>query len=1044
MKVRGWSIDGFGLSHDFTVSNLPDGLTVLYGANEVGKSTLLELLRRVLFGMPPDSSASCLAPLPGRPHRARVTIAAGAEQLVIERVLDRPAPPRLRRPDGRAIDAGELPRLLGGADARLFRAVFTCTLADLQSLAGLDAEGVRDALFSASLAGASRSARAAVQALHARAATCLDGDGTAQINRLIGELNGLRPRLNDARRAALAYDEQLAAADRAAAAVAAQHALLAARRAARARDEALLRAWPAWQALQATRAGLAGIEPVEDVPADVEAELRAATGRLAAAQGAVQTLRSEQAEVERLAAAPSVPAVAEAEVEALSADLPLHRFQLAMLPGARARCADAEQQLAGRLRRAGADWSVERLRAWGGDAGERDRVRDWQARLRAAGERIHQARWQWETARTACEAARRERDLTVAEVAAHPSLAPEEIAQQRQILGEIRAAIEEMLARRARGEATVQALQEREHALQVLEAGREPPPPGWLAPLFGGAAVAGGLAVVWAVGTGAPLAGLGAFGVAALSGAAARWALQWRRAHAQRQAQRQIGRRAVHSEIEAARRTRDAEWHRAAQLAERIARQAQQLGLSRIPSAIELAARERAIDDAAMAAARMAAACARLAELESLLRQRVAEEASRAAEAAAAAAASASLEAEWSAWAAAAGFSADAAPEAVLDRVAILEAAEAALATFDTAMREVDQIESVVATWEARARAALESAGAERGQPLAGHALIERVLALRLRRPGEALRRTRHAELDGALRARLQAAEAEVERCRQHVASVFAAAGARDEADLLRRRGLAERRRSLQRAIAEQERAVRERLGDEQTLAVLTTGALETWQQRAAAADEEVGELEQDLYQRVAEQRELRAACRAAEESADVASLEIEWTALMAELGDAVREWRVLAAAEGLIDDARQAFERTRQPAVLRAASSAFTAVTGGRYERVAQDDVGERLVVVEPGGRRKQVGSELSRGTTEQLYLSIRLGLAQEFNRRGVALPLLLDDVLVNFDPERARAMAEVLGAFAREQQVLFATCHPGTRDLLVEHGHADRLIEL
>ena len=925
--------------------------------------------------------------------------------------------------------------------------MFTCTLADLQSLAALDVEGVRDALFSASLAGAGRSARAAVQALRARAATRLDGDGTAPINRLIGELNALRPRLNGARRAALAYGDQLAAADRAAAAVTVQRGLLAARRAARSRDEALLHAWPAWQALQTARAELAGIEPVEDVPAGVETELRAATRRLGAAQDAVQALRSEQAEAERLADTLSVPAVTEAEVEALYADLPLHRFRLAMLPGARAHCTDSEHQLADRLRQAGADWSAERLRTWGGAGGERDRVRDWQARLRAAGERTHQAHGQWETARTVCDAARREHALTAAEVAAHAALGPEEIAQQRQLLGEIRMATEEMIAHRARGEAIVQGLQEREHALQALEAGREPTPPRWLAPLFRGVAVAAGSAVVWAAGTGAPLAGLGAFGVAALAGAATSWAVQRRRTHAQRQEQRQAERRTLRSEMEAARRARDTEWHRAAQLAEQIARHAQQIGLSRAPSATELAARERGIDDATMGAADAAAARAHLAELESLLRQREAENETRAAEALAAVAAQKSVEAEWSAWTAAAGFSAAAAPEAVLDRVAVIEAAEAALAALDAATREVGQTESAVAAWEARGRAALDSAGAEGEGRLAGHALIERVLALRRRLQDEAPRRARRDELIGEMRARasrLQAAEAEAERCRQDVALVLAAAGASDEAALLRRRGLAERRRSLQRAIVEQERALRERLGDEDALAVLAAGTVEAWQQRAADADEEIGALEQDLDQRVAEQQQLRAACRAAEESAEVASLESEWAALMAELGDAVREWRVLAAAEGLIDAARQAFEHTRQPAVLRAASSAFAAVSGGRYERVEQDDAAEGLVVVEPGGRRKPGASELSRGTAEQLYLSIRLGLAQEFSRRGVVLPLLLDDVLVNFDPERARAMAEVLGAFAREQQVLFVTCHPATRDLLVQHGQAARLLEL
>jgi len=51
---------------------------------------------------------------------------------------------------------------------------------------------------------------------------------------------------------------------------------------------------------------------------------------------------------------------------------------------------------------------------------------------------------------------------------------------------------------------------------------------------------------------------------------------------------------------------------------------------------------------------------------------------------------------------------------------------------------------------------------------------------------------------------------------------------------------------------------------------------------------------------------------------------------------------------------------------------------------------------------------------------------------------------VLVNFVPERARAMAAVLGDFARSHQVLFFTCHPAMRDLLLAGGQAARVVEL
>ena len=75
----------------------------------------------------------------------------------------------------------------------------------------------------------------------------------------------------------------------------------------------------------------------------------------------------------------------------------------------------------------------------------------------------------------------------------------------------------------------------------------------------------------------------------------------------------------------------------------------------------------------------------------------------------------------------------------------------------------------------------------------------------------------------------------------------------------------------------------------------------------------------------------------------------------------------------------------------------------------------------------------ELSRGTAEQLYLCVRLGLVAELSRTRVPLPVVMDDVLVNFDDERAAAMARVLAGFAAHHQLFFFTCNRRTRDLLV-----------
>ena len=122
---------------------------------------------------------------------------------------------------------------------------------------------------------------------------------------------------------------------------------------------------------------------------------------------------------------------------------------------------------------------------------------------------------------------------------------------------------------------------------------------------------------------------------------------------------------------------------------------------------------------------------------------------------------------------------------------------------------------------------------------------------------------------------------------------------------------------------------------------------------------------------------------------------------------------------------------RDRQPTVLAEASRTFRQITDGRYQRIEQDPDGQSLGIVDRNLGRKGP-EQLSRGTAEQLYLCLRLALAQEFGRQRCRLPLVMDDVLVNFDPLRAEAMARVLAVFAKTNQVLLFTCHPRTVEIL------------
>jgi uncharacterized protein YhaN len=142
-------------------------------------------------------------------------------------------------------------------------------------------------------------------------------------------------------------------------------------------------------------------------------------------------------------------------------------------------------------------------------------------------------------------------------------------------------------------------------------------------------------------------------------------------------------------------------------------------------------------------------------------------------------------------------------------------------------------------------------------------------------------------------------------------------------------------------------------------------------------------------------------------------------------LQDALDRWRVLTICGMMLEAVRQYYEREHQPQALREASVYLQRLTGGRYTRV-WTPLGQHALRVDDGQGNTLSVEVLSRGTREQLFLALRLALVSSYARRGVSLPLVLDDVLVNFDVGRAKAAAAVLRDFAKlGHQILIFTCH-------------------
>jgi hypothetical protein len=118
-------------------------------------------------------------------------------------------------------------------------------------------------------------------------------------------------------------------------------------------------------------------------------------------------------------------------------------------------------------------------------------------------------------------------------------------------------------------------------------------------------------------------------------------------------------------------------------------------------------------------------------------------------------------------------------------------------------------------------------------------------------------------------------------------------------------------------------------------------------------------------------------------------------------------------------------YESERQPETLREASAFLKQLTEGKYVRV-WTPLGKNALRIDNDKGQSLPLEVLSRGTREAVFIALRLSLAAAYSRRGATLPLVLDDVLVNFDTIRATSAAKVLRDFAAlGHQVVMFTCH-------------------
>lgn len=158
----------------------------------------------------------------------------------------------------------------------------------------------------------------------------------------------------------------------------------------------------------------------------------------------------------------------------------------------------------------------------------------------------------------------------------------------------------------------------------------------------------------------------------------------------------------------------------------------------------------------------------------------------------------------------------------------------------------------------------------------------------------------------------------------------------------------------------------------------------------------------------------------------DAAQAEARRQEAIATMGDAAQRYLRLQTAARLLQWSMEKFRETKQGPMLAKASEIFSGLTRGSFSRLLVDteESTPRLFGVRPDGQQVDV-TGMSEGSRDQLYLALRLAALGLQIDQGLSMPLIADDLFINFDDARTGAGLRVLGELSRRMQIIFLTHH-------------------
>ena len=184
--------------------------------------------------------------------------------------------------------------------------------------------------------------------------------------------------------------------------------------------------------------------------------------------------------------------------------------------------------------------------------------------------------------------------------------------------------------------------------------------------------------------------------------------------------------------------------------------------------------------------------------------------------------------------------------------------------------------------------------------------------------------------------------------------------------------------------------------------------------------------LKEEIHQYKINQKALEVETDHLLQGVDLFDVDSQLLSLEEALEEAKESYDQLLALYTIVSSYDRAYREEHQPDIHKRTGRYFGQITRGKYERVYNDElIGKTALLIRQEDEEREADVTLSQGTRDQLYLALRLALADELDKDQISLPLFLDEIFVNWDMPRLEEGLKLVSMLSSERQIVLFTCH-------------------